>query len=207
MKFEITCDEKGQFFVNGKPVDKKGSGWKQTKNGRWYYSKEQNVIDRLEIALELGNTTKEEVEKCKNYESRKSLWEDIKAKQGMHSGSVGHPVFLDPADSCAEAVLRLTKSQPVNQDGLWYGSTICFTGQMFNREGNKIKRNDVREIANSIGFVWLESVIIGCVFLVTGEYKTLTSKTKKAMKQGTGILSPEDFWNLIDEAVSDQEKD
>ncbi|MDF1880055.1 hypothetical protein JHD50_01860 [Sulfurimonas sp. MAG313] len=57
-------------------------------------------------------------------------------------------------------------------------------------------RSKVREIANSIGFVWLERVIIGTVSFVTGEYKTLTKKTKKSMDLGTGILSPDDFWHL-----------
>jgi len=60
-------------------------------------------------------------------------------------------------------------------------------------------REEVRKISNDIGFIWLETVTIGCVFLVTGEYKTLTSKTKKAMEYGTGILSPKEFWDLIDD--------
>lgn len=28
-KFKITCDENGQFYVNDKPVDRRGYGWRQ----------------------------------------------------------------------------------------------------------------------------------------------------------------------------------
>lgn len=196
--FEITCDDSGQFYVNGKPVDKRGFGWRQSSNGRWFYSAEQNVIDRLAVAIERGDVAKEEVDICNSRKERKALWESVKSKRGI--GFSGHLIYRDPAASCSEAVERLSLEQPVNQDGIWFGSTICFTGQMYDRKGQKIKREIVRKIVNDIGFVWLETVTIGCVFLVTGEYKTLTGKTRKAMEYGTGILSPDDFWNLIDDA-------
>lgn len=200
MAFEISCDESGQFFVNGKPVDRRGCGWRQSPSGRWYYSREANVIDRLETAIENGDVTSDEVYGCKNHAERKLLWEKIKTTKRIGGGTVaGHPVYLDPAASCAEAVERLSKEQPVNRSGPWYGSTICFTGQMFDRTGNKITRKKVREISNEIGFVWLERVTIGCVFLVTGEYKTLTSKTQKAMRQGCGLLSLAEFWDLVED--------
>jgi NAD-dependent DNA ligase len=199
--FEVTCDENGQFYVNGKPVDKRGFGWRPSSNGRWFYSAKQNVIDRLAVAIETEDVTKEEVAGCSSHEERKALWESVKARKGVGFG--GHLIYLDPAASCAEAVERLSREQPVNNGGIWFGSTICFTGQMYDREGKKIKRELVRKIANDIGFVWLDMVTIGCVFLVTGEHKMLTRKTKKAVEYGTGILSPDDFWNLIDETTID----
>ena len=72
------------------------------------------------------------------------------------------------SNACLEAV-RTVKNQHVNIDGEWYGSTICFTGQMYDKEGCKISRADVRLIANEIGLVWLDNVTFGCVFLVTGK--------------------------------------
>jgi hypothetical protein len=44
-EFKITCDENGQFYVNDKPADRRGYGWRREANGNWYYSKEGNVID------------------------------------------------------------------------------------------------------------------------------------------------------------------
>jgi hypothetical protein len=91
--FEITCDENGQFYVNDKPVDKRGFGWRQAASGRWYYSKEQNVYERLIAAIEDGNITKQEIENCKSYEERKILWEKVKAKKGI-GPSHSHLIYL-----------------------------------------------------------------------------------------------------------------
>lgn len=197
-KFEITCDENNQFYINGKPVDKRGCGWRQKSSGKWYYSKEANIIDRLQIALENSNISNDELERCKTQEELKELWKQVKKNKYV---GINHPVYLDPASSCEEAVARLSEVQPVKRDGEWYGSTICFTGQMFDKDGTKITRKEVRKIANNIGFTWLENITIGCVFLVTGEYKTLTNKTKKAMGYGTSILSPLQFWELVEDSL------
>jgi len=158
MTFKVTCDDNGQFFVNDEPVDRKPCGLTRTKSGKWYYSKEANVRDRLNIALKNGDITKEELYWCKDHIDRKKLWEEVKVKKGI--SGISHTIYLDPAASCSEAVERLSKEQQVNIDGPWYGSTICFTGQMFDKGGDKISRKEVRNIANKTGFVWLEGVTI-----------------------------------------------
>ena len=67
---------------------------------------------------------------------RKILWDKVKIKKGISSkGIASHPIYLDPAASCSEAVERLSKEQPVNTEGSWYGNTICFTGQLFDKKG------------------------------------------------------------------------
>lgn len=190
-KFKITCDENGQFYVNDKPVDRRGYGWRQEANGNWYYSKEGNVIDRLTQAIENGKLTQDRVDSCRTFLEKQSLWEEIKRKRGVGT------YYRDPAVVCWDAVEKFSDEQSVNKNGSWYGNTICFTGQMYDQNGNKLERKEARKIANSVGFVWLDNVTNGCVFLVTGEYKELTNKTKKAMEYGTSIISPQEFWKMI----------
>ncbi len=189
--FKITCDEDGQFYVNDKPVDRRGYGWRQRKNETWYYSREGNVTDRLNDALERGEIFQEQIDSCCDFEERKNLWEQVKLSRGIISHS------RDPATACWESVERLSDEQSTNRNGAWYGNTICFTGQMHDRNGGKLERKVARTEASNVGFVWLENVTSGCVFLVTGDYKKLTNKTKKAMEYGTNIISPEEFWEML----------
>ena len=178
-KFEITCDDSGQFYVNGNPVERRGSGWRQRQDKTWYYSKKANVIDRLGVAIENGEVSREEVENCRSHEERQELWNAIKVKRGRGLGSGGKGINIwhpDPFIACWNAIEHYSKEQPVNTKGSWYGNTICFTGQMYDRDGNKIVRSNVRKIANNLGFIWLENVNTGCVFLITGEYCRWRSK-------------------------------
>ncbi|AGX88426.1 BRCT domain-containing protein [Candidatus Symbiobacter mobilis] len=190
-KFKITCDENGQFYVNDKPVDRRGYGWRQEANGSWYYSKEGNVIDRLAQAIENLELNQDRIDSCYSFLEKQSLWEEIKRKRGVGN------YYRDPAAACWNAIERFSDEQSVNKDGSWYGNTICFTGQMYDQSGNKLERKEARRIANNVGFVWLDNVTNGCVFLVTGEYKELTNKTKKALEYGTSIISPQEFWKMM----------
>ncbi len=99
-------------------------------------------------------------------------------------------------------VQRLTSEQSVNRDGEWYGSVIVFTGWMLDRAGAKMPRPKAREIANSVGFVWAERVISGCTHLVAAQNASDTRKSQAARKLGITIMSPLEFWELIESSKS-----
>lgn len=87
--------------------------------------------------------------------------------------------------------------QPVNRDGEWQGSIICFTGKMTDASGNPITRKQAREIANAVGFAWVDEVTAGCTHLVAADGTFTTRKSRKARELGITTITPAEFWEMI----------
>lgn len=101
--------------------------------------------------------------------------------------------------SATEAqVSRVAGAQTANATGPWFGSVIAFTGQMTDRAGAKFQRNTAREVANSVGFVWVDKVVAGCTHLVAAAGAAATQKSQTARKLGITILTADEFWELVD---------
>lgn len=96
-----------------------------------------------------------------------------------------------------EVYTQRAVQQPINQNGLWKGSVICFTGKMHTQDGLPMTRKDARHIANTAGFAWVDEVIAGCTHLVAAAGTTDTNKSKRARQLGISIITPSEFWELL----------
>lgn len=96
---------------------------------------------------------------------------------------------------------RYVSKQSVSPKALWYGNTVCFTGKMVDREGNKITRDKAQNEANQYGFICLPDVLKGCTFLVAAAPSKKTNKLQSAQIYKIPILSPKQFWQMIDETT------
>lgn len=78
-------------------------------------------------------------------------------------------------------------------DNALSGKTFVFTGTL-----QAMPRNAARELVESLGGLWLETVTKNTDFVVAGE--AAGAKLKKAMSLGITILTEDDFLNMIKEA-------
>ena len=199
LKFVIKVDTDGQFFLNGDMIDRRGCGWREDESHIWRYSREANIEDRLNLAIEFGEVGREKVNECKTYYDLYRLWEIVKEGKRISESFFSHPMYFDPADKRHEIIEKLEKKQSVNIAGKWYGSTICFADQMFDKNGQKITIRSARKFANQLGFIWLKKPEVGCVFMVTEKYNEANDLNKSAINNGCGVLSPLEFWSFVDE--------
>ncbi|MBQ1197168.1 MAG: hypothetical protein IIX47_01010, partial [Spirochaetaceae bacterium] len=76
-------------------------------------------------------------------------------------------------------------------ENLQSAGTICFTGKMEN------KRSVMEELAKSIGFAPVDAVTKDLTVLVCADPNSGSSKLQKAKKNGTKIISEQEFMSMI----------
>lgn len=103
-----------------------------------------------------------------------------------------------PEDLTLNIVNDLKDKQKVTEVSPWFGNVISFTGQMEKRDGRKLDRKVAREIANSVGFVWIEAPKLGCTHLIAPNQECETNKALKARDLGITISTPKEFWDFVD---------
>jgi NAD-dependent DNA ligase len=101
-------------------------------------------------------------------------------------------------DLTLEIVDQLKTMQCADEAKPWFGNVIAFTGQMINRDGGKLHRDEARRIANSVGFVWTDGVKHGCTHLVAANLDLQTTKALKAREIGVTIMTPNEFWDMVE---------
>ena len=92
---------------------------------------------------------------------------------------------------------QYSTTQPVNLKGEWYGSVISFTGKMLDAVGHPMLRKEARLMANAAGFAWVDEVVHGCTHLVAADGTSNTRKSKRAHEFGISVVSPKEFWEMI----------
>jgi len=100
-----------------------------------------------------------------------------------------------------EAGVKITEEQKKEiAMGKLNSRSYCFTGGI-----NKVDANGIRytrammwELTQNNGGIVHESVKPDTTFLVQADPDSQSSKTKKALKMGVGILSEEDFFKSLE---------
>jgi len=103
-----------------------------------------------------------------------------------------------PKDLTLAIVAELKTKQGAREGTPWFGNVIAFTGQMTNRDGSKLSRNEARRIANSVGFVWTDDVKHGCTHLLSASLDLATNKAARARELGITMITPNEFWEMVE---------
>jgi len=78
------------------------------------------------------------------------------------------------------------------------GMRICFTGESRDEQGNTIERSFLFELAQTNGFIPVETVTKkSCDLLVAADKSSMSGKAKKARDFGINVISTDEFLSYI----------
>jgi NAD-dependent DNA ligase len=90
-------------------------------------------------------------------------------------------------------------AEEVVQDGSLSGKSFCFTGKIekVGEDGKRFTRKMMWEVTQQNGGIVAEKVVAGVSYLVQADPSSQSSKTKKAAKLGTEIISETQFFEMV----------
>ena len=175
-----------------------GKVWENIK--REIETHKETTLAKFIAGYNIDGIGEKQVQKIIDFYSIKDLggffWSDSSQRfvcdgiGGVLSSKLSKGLEDNKADM-EETIKYLTIKTAEKKEGKLSGLSFCFTGAM------EYKRSELQKMVEENGGTNFDSVKKGLSFLVMADPNSTSTKAKKAREQGTKMITPEEFLEMI----------